>query len=167
MTPLRLSSATCWRVTVQTGLCVFLRQILVALRHLHFKNIVHCDLKPENVLLASADSFPQVACVSSLCFYVDQRTVEAGHCAKNNWKKRTKIREFWLCVRVMHAGRYHRQAQKTIVWIWSDQVRSRRAEGFCQGRESGEGLTPSSRVETELSDTVVRASPTWTENQDG
>ncbi|UYV75301.1 PRKD1 [Cordylochernes scorpioides] len=35
-------------------------QILCALKHLHSKNIVHCDLKPENVLLSSNADFPQV-----------------------------------------------------------------------------------------------------------
>lgn len=35
-------------------------QILIALKHLHSKNIVHCDLKPENVLLSSHSDFPQV-----------------------------------------------------------------------------------------------------------
>ena len=42
---------------------VVLWQILTALEHLHHKNIVHCDLKPENVLLRSdpnEPNFPQI-----------------------------------------------------------------------------------------------------------
>ncbi|KAI9580134.1 serine/threonine-protein kinase D1 [Glossina fuscipes] len=35
-------------------------QILIALKYLHSENVVHCDLKPENVLLSSDSDFPQV-----------------------------------------------------------------------------------------------------------
>ena len=61
-------------------------QILVALKHLHSKNIVHCDLKPENVLLSSDSDFPQVSS-AIYCYFVWMITRMCQKCVSYNQRR--------------------------------------------------------------------------------
>ncbi|XP_074091497.1 serine/threonine-protein kinase D1 isoform X2 [Macrotis lagotis] len=83
-------------------------QILVALRHLHFKNIVHCDLKPENVLLASADPFPQV----KLCDFGFARII-----GEKSFRRSVVGTPAYLAPEVLRNKRYNRSLDMWSVGV--------------------------------------------------
>jgi protein kinase D len=61
-------------------------KICSSLQYLHSRNIVHCDLKPENMLLASVGDFPLV----KLCDFGFARVIAENSYAYGN------IGTFWL-----------------------------------------------------------------------
>merc|ERR1719445_458615 len=83
-------------------------QILVALKHLHSKNIVHCDLKPENVLLSSDSDFPQV----KLCDFGFSRII-----GENGFRKSVVGTPAYLAPEVLRNKGYNRSLD-----MWSTGV---------------------------------------------
>ncbi|XP_059097444.1 serine/threonine-protein kinase D1-like isoform X2 [Tigriopus californicus] len=88
-------------------------QILVALKHLHSKNIVHCDLKPENVLLSSDSDFPQV----KLCDFGYARII-----GKKSFRKSIVGTPAYLAPEVLYSNRLKKQGFNRALDIWSTGV---------------------------------------------
>ncbi|KAK7880063.1 hypothetical protein WMY93_033271 [Mugilogobius chulae] len=84
-----------------------LTQILVALKHLHSKNIVHCDLKPENVLLTTSDPLPQV----KLCDFGFARII-----GERSFRRSVVGTPAYLAPEVLRSRGYNRSLD-----MWSSQ----------------------------------------------
>merc|ERR1719411_999790 len=88
-------------------------QILVALKHLHSKNIVHCDLKPENVLLSSDSDFPQV----KLCDFGYARIIR-----KKSFRKSIVGTPAYLAPEVLYANLLKKRGFNRSLDMWSTGV---------------------------------------------
>eukprot|EP00092_Neocalanus_flemingeri_P070643 GFUD01086732.1.p1 GENE.GFUD01086732.1~~GFUD01086732.1.p1 ORF type:complete len:381 (-),score=77.64 GFUD01086732.1:997-2046(-) len=88
-------------------------QILVALKHLHSKNIVHCDLKPENVLLSSDSDFPQV----KLCDFGYARII-----GKKSFRKSIVGTPAYLAPEVLYSNVLKKRGFNRSLDMWSAGV---------------------------------------------
>ncbi|XP_060775950.1 serine/threonine-protein kinase D1-like [Neoarius graeffei] len=83
-------------------------QILEALRYLHMRHIAHCDLKPENVLLASPDPFPQV----KLCDFGFARII-----GEKSFRRSVVGTPAYLAPEVISSHGYHRSLDMWAVGV--------------------------------------------------
>jgi len=88
-------------------------QILVALKHLHSKNIVHCDLKPENVLLSTDSDFPQV----KLCDFGYARII-----GKKSFRKSIVGTPAYLAPEVLYSNVLKKRGFNRALDMWSTGV---------------------------------------------
>ena len=102
-------------------------QILVALKHLHTKNIVHCDLKPENVLLSSDSDFPQVRILTSrhARTFLQVKLCDFGYAriiGKKSFRKSIVGTPAYLAPEVLYTDVLKKQGFNRSLDIWSTGV---------------------------------------------